>query len=635
MKRTHFPFARLSFIMYLLLCASELFCQPRFSAQGHRGKVTEILNVAGSPGIFWTAGEDGFLIRWENGIGEHFQLTENKIKKAAISGDGKRIALYESDGGVYHSVKIFDTASAKIRQSFLFKVPVLSLDFSKKGTYLVVTTNSADGLFVYSVSSGKPVSKIKKSSRVYSWAKVSASEKNIMLYSPDGTLSYHSLKNGSLLKEVQTEKNLESCALFSKNTCMAGIKDSAIYSVSAESGKTLKSIAAKSPLLLEGDDALLYFDGRDNLYSLYTIGLTERGLKGPLIFENIRAETGKGISAACITENRLILGSEDGKIFSAPLAKGSTQVCGLVNNESYERILDAASDGKNVFLLTKDFILRAEYGGRETRILKTGGSAWSRITYASGRLILMSENRRDGIQSISADGGDERFLWTPKSRVQKIRAAEHKGKSGFLEIESDSVNFYDFALSRLETLHSGSGIQDAVILGESGYLCVAKTASSKPASPLILVNLKTGETVPVKIEGDIAYSVDESGGYIFGVRLTRAGDGYSTGVFALGTKALTVKELLNSAKEKSDAFIMADFPRVLTNAGGKEIDVINVKNSHKYSLKAGASLPLSVHECGGRLAVLNEDSSITWYNTEQPIALADWYLNSSGEIIEF
>jgi len=152
---------------------------------------------------------------------------------------------------------------------------------------------------------------------------------------------------------------------------------------------------------------------------------------------------------------------------------------------------------------------------------------------------------------------------------------------------------------------------------------------------LVLVNLKTRETVPVKMDGDITVSLEESGGYLFGSRLISTKESYTTSAFCFGTKALTLKEFANSPKEESDAFVKPEFPLVFTNMGGKNVSVINAKNLKKYSLKNGASLAVDIIKCQGQLATLNEDSSLTWYNIEQPIPLADWYIDSKNQIVEF
>ncbi len=622
------------FFLFYVYCPVSIFAQPRFSSQGHKGKVTAVFaDTSSDTGAFWTAGQDGFLIRWDNGIGEHFQVTDKHIVSAVLSPAGNEIAFYETDGGVYYSVKLFDTKALKLKRSLIFDSPVLSVTYSAKGTYLIITTNTTNGIYFYTTSNGKQFKKIKNTNMLVSWAKTADSEKNVMLYSPDGTLAYYNLKNGSLLQKIQTESNLENPVLFARNYFIAGTKNNSVYIVSTSNGKKAKIVAAKSPLLFGGEDSLYYFDGSAELYSLYKISITDKGVIGPLIEKNVKSEASKIFSAGGKSGNCIFLASYDGKIYSTETEKSDLpRELNLVSSETYKNVKTISSDGESLFILTGQSVIKTSYES-EIPVTLPNTHSFTMMDYVFGKLVLRTDNRRDGVYLHDLASGEERLAFIPVSRVKKIRAAVWNGQEGFLEIENDRVNFWSLAAAKLSELYTGGGIQDAVILGNTLY--VGKTASTNPQSALVSVNLKTQETVAIKIEGDITYSLDADDDFIFGVALKTSGGSYTTSAFCMGSKALTVKELVNSAKEETNSFIKAKFPLAFTNVGGKEISIINVRNLKKYSLKRSASLPVAMTECGGRIALLNEDSSISWYNEEQPLPLADWYINSNGEIISF
>ena len=643
-----------AFFFAQFFASNPLFSQPRFSSQGHKGKVVAAFaDAAAKDFAFYTVGEDGFLIRWQNGIGERFQVSDKKISLACASPNGKEIAFYERDDAAYHSVKVWDAAAKKAKRSFLYKAEVTSLSYSAAGTYLIATTNERNGVWLYTASNGKPFTKIKDWGMTASWAKTSESEKNVMLYSAqEGLLAYFSLKTGKPLKTVSAEGGLQNPVLFAKNNFFAGTKDGAICVLHAESGAKVKTVLAKNPVFLEqsgqslaGADAaaaspLSYIDGAAGLFSVYKINVAENGIKGPLIFKNITTDAQPKFSAAFFAPaasgdgQKVILGAEDGNVFEADLAEnGLPAALALVSNQVYQKILAACSDGQNLYLLTESSIIKADYESKQTTAFPNS-RGWTKIDWAHGNLILRSENRAAGVRAMNPNSGEERLLFDTQSRVKKIREAEIKGKKGFLEIENSKVNFYSFGSGSLEELYMGSGIQDAAQV-DPNTLAVAKTASSNPPSPLVLVNIKTRETVPVKMEGDITVHLEESGGYLFGSRLTAAGGGYATSAFCMGTKALTVKELAESAKEEADAFVRAFFPLALTRVGSKDISVIDVKTLKKRTLKSGSSFAVDIFVCGGRLASITEDSSVTWHNVEQAIPLAEWYIDGKNQIVEF
>ena len=188
----------LTIVLGFFMTASAALAQPRFSSQGHKGKVAAaFLDSASKSQAFYTVGQDGFIIRWENGIGEHFQVSDKKIFLAAISPNAKEIAFYESDEASYHSVKIWDAAAKKTKRSFLYKNQITSLSYSAKGTCLIATANERNGVYFYTASNGKSFSKIKDYETTASWAKTSESEKNACPIAFSTTCGVNLEKSGS------------------------------------------------------------------------------------------------------------------------------------------------------------------------------------------------------------------------------------------------------------------------------------------------------------------------------------------------------------------------------------------------------------------------------------------------------
>lgn len=619
-----------------LLLGASLFSQPRFSSQGHKAMVVAAIPETNAKAdAFYTVGQDGFIIRWENGIGEHFQVSDKKIEIAAPAPSGKEIAFYERDESGYHSVKVWSCAAKKVIRSILLKAQVTSLAYSAKGTYIIATTSERNGAYFFLAASGKPFVKIKDWQMTPSWAKTSESEKNVMLYSSsEGCLAYFSLKTGKLLKKVATEAGLEKPVLFAKNALFAGVKNGSLYILNAENGAKVKTAAAKTAALFTNDDALYYIDGSQGLYACYKVFIDDNAIKGPLIYKNIKGEGNNQFSAAFLKDQNLYLGAKDGNVYSADAKENSLPSnLALISNEVYQKIHGICSDGQNVYILTNSSIIKTDYENKSP-IIFNNSHYWTIISCAHGRLILRSDNRLAGIYSMDAQSGEARLLFNSQNRIKRVREATVNGQKGFLEIENSKVNFYSFETGELSELYLGSGIQDAAAL-ENNTLAVAKTASSNPTSALVLVNIKTRETVPVKMDGDITVSIEESGGFLFGSRLISTSGGYTSSAFCFGTKALTLKEFASSAKEESESFVRPAFPLVFTNLGSKNVSVINAKSLKKYSLKSGSSLAVDIIKCQGQLATLNEDSSLTWYNVEQPIPLADWYIDSKNQIVEF
>ena len=99
-----------------LLLFTGAWAQSHMSTQSHQSSVTAA--VAALDGSFFSAGKDGFLIRWTpDGLGEHYQVTELDIPMIAIHPGGSDIAIYETDGFSVHRVSVWHWPSLQKRET--------------------------------------------------------------------------------------------------------------------------------------------------------------------------------------------------------------------------------------------------------------------------------------------------------------------------------------------------------------------------------------------------------------------------------------------------------------------------------------------------------------------------------------
>ena len=89
-------------------------------------------------------------------------------------------------------------------------------------------------------------------------------------------------------------------------------------------------------------------------------------------------------------------------------------------------------------------------------------------------------------------------------------------KEYIIEIESNSiVNLYDLENQTFKQVYSGAGIQDAILVN-NGLMYIAKSAATNPKTPILTVNIETGETVPLNVKGNVAYALSTDGTIIYG-----------------------------------------------------------------------------------------------------------------------
>ena len=112
-----------------------MFAQSHISTQSHSGSVSNVAYLEDSDGSVFSAGKDGFLIKWtEDGMGEHYQISELPIKMIARSPNGSEIAVYESDGASLNRVSVWNWKNFTRKYAFRFTDSLTSLSYSAKGT---------------------------------------------------------------------------------------------------------------------------------------------------------------------------------------------------------------------------------------------------------------------------------------------------------------------------------------------------------------------------------------------------------------------------------------------------------------------------------------------------------------------
>ena len=195
-------FLSLSFIFITVFSATA---QSHISTQAHQESISMLVSASTQTEFdssYYSIGKDGFLVKWtSDNQGEHYQITDLEIKMAAVSPNGKEIAVYETDGGSINRVSVWnwDTLSRKYARRFTDSIT--SISYSQKGTYIIVGTATVDGAVFLNAATGTVINKITDSTGIVNYAETSSSEKTAVMYSPAGNLSYYNLTTGKLKKK--------------------------------------------------------------------------------------------------------------------------------------------------------------------------------------------------------------------------------------------------------------------------------------------------------------------------------------------------------------------------------------------------------------------------------------------------
>lgn len=631
-------FRKIAAVVAAALLPACLAAQSHISTQSHQSAVTAVApaNAGGSAKTFFSAGDDGFIIKWtDDDQGEHYQISDLSIRLAAASPDGTTIAVYETDGGTINRVSVWNFKTLTRIYARRFADSVTSLSYSAAGTYLIAGTATVDGAVFMNASDGSISDKIKDPTGIISYASTSSSEKSLFTYSPAGFLSYFNMQTGKLKMKVSAEQSLSQVSAFNSFKYLCGVKDSAVYIVDALTGKTVASYAAARPVILADASAqtVCYIEsGARSTLTLKELVFPEGGGSPSVqIIKNFKWTAGDSVTCGAKEGNAILLGSASGSLFRSddtPSAE-QLQLYPLTQN-IYDKIYDMAPAGEDFLFLTKDAVYQSSYDSGTVN-KKAQNPGQTQVTaYTASSIILWSKGTRKPVQMLDLDTKELTDLFTPASVLQSVRISGDM----ILEMESNAtVNCYHFDTKKLEELYTGTGLQDAAIIGD--YMYIAKSSATNPDTPLLKVNTATKETVPVPFDSNVMFSLCSTDSVLYGISVASGDDGKKTTLFTYDPADGRIQNLLNLSDEDTDAFTFLHGDSIYTNIGRDRVFSYDTGSHGTQYYNRSASLPLKVCQNSTRLVVLNRDGSISWYTAGSAQVLADWYLTRDGAWFEF
>ena len=637
---------KISFVfIYLFMSALFLFADSHISTQSHQAQVTAVRSVpykTGSDFEYFTAGDDGFLIKWnENNEGEHYQISDVGIKMIAVSPNGNLIAVYESDGGSVNKVSVWDWRTLTRKKFWRYTDSITSLEFSSKGTYLIVGTASVDGVEFYNTTNWSKINKIKANTGIVNYIHTSDTEKTVVFYSPAGNLSYYNMQTGQLKEKFPITQGLSQTLLYNDNKFLAGIKDNTIYIINAYKGTSVTTIKSQNPIILSTyKDTNLYYleyDGKNN-YDLKMLESMDNGkVSNPRVVKSFRGPRGNAaINNGIKNYTEILLGSKTGSVYKMDTDPSitTTNMTEITQN-TYSKIYDMCQAPTDFYFLTDKAIFKSSYDSGIVNKLTTSEGQTSIINYDDNNVILWSEATREKVELVNLNTKARTTLFTPTGSIQTLRLGKIGEKAYLIEIESGSlINLYDFTNKTFKEVYSGTGIQDAVLC-DDGKLYIAKSAASNPQVPLISVNPDTYETVPLSVKGNVSFGLSTDGHIIYGIVLQSNDNVQETYVYSFNTATGKPTNLLKFAEEDAEAFTYIYGNILYTNIGKNKLYYYNMTTKKNSSYNRSASIPKSVAQNGSRVVILNDNGSISWCSQNNASLIADWYLTTDEQWYEF
>lgn len=618
----------------ILTTITILFADVLVSKQPHEGAVT---SLATNSNTLFSAGEDGYIIGWNSETGGHYQISDYKIKFLATSPNGTDIAVYETDGYSVNRISVWNWKTQTRKFAKRITSNVTSLNYSEKGSYLMIGTTSVYGILFLNSSNGTIVNKVDDSAGLVSMSLSSASENSSIMYSELGYLIYTNLRTGKKKTSFKVEPNLNQALCYYNDRFFAGVKDRSIYVTQATTGISAGKIIAKNPIICANrtDQDLYFVEQSDRLIELKLIETDNyKVIETPLLVKSFKLNTNTKITSLIKYNNNLIAGCENGTLYSIPLVPSTqtTEITPFTEN-MYGKISDIAVIDNQFYFLTNDSLFMSSYSDNAIYSI-TKNENYTNITPCDNSVILWSKGTTKQVVQTSLDGKTKTQLFTPTSPIMTLRKFENL----LVIVESSTtVKTYNLEDKTSNTVYVGTGIQDALFY-TSEDLYIAKTATSYPKSSLLHVNAKTKETVALSVSTDVVFSLSQNtvkDGPFYGVSVETDNTSKETSIFAYYPATDKFVPKLKLSDEDTNAFSYLLNKTIYTNIGNNKVYSFNLSSNKQVVLSRFASLPTKICGNNSNLLVLNKDGSISWYNAITKKLLKNWYVTLDQKWIEY
>lgn len=635
---------KFAFLAFSIFCLGfSLYAQAHISTQAHSGTVSNVAYLENSDGSVFSSGNDGFLIKWtEDGMGEHYQISDLPIKMIARSPNGYEIAVYESDGASLNRVSVWNWKTFTRKFAFRFTDSLTSLAYSAKGTYIICGTASVSGAFFLNPQNGSIIkNKIKGNTGVVNYIQTSSSEKSMITYSPKGTITYYTLQNGEQKAKINTEYDLTQFCMFNNSVFCAGVRSNALYIIQAVNGSTIASYNVNNPILIGSNSVkdLYYITNENRQFKIFKVANDRnKAVIAPELQRTFSGlKNGESVVYASLAGEEIYAGTNLGNIYKFDYAKSErVDVQQSLTEKMYDKIYDVAVVGNDFYFLTPTSLFLSSYESANVD-RKAGNSGYTNLIPYGDNIILWSKDSKKSVVLLELGSGRISQLFAPEGTVQILKLYENS----LIDVESNSsVNIFDIQTLKKRQLYKGTSIQDALLYNEND-LYVAKSSGSSPNVPLLYVNVNTQETVPLTMKGNVAYSLaydyTKANSEIYGITIytNTSTKRLTTSVFAYKPKTKSSRYLLSITDEDSEAFTSLSNTMLFTNIGKSQIRSYNFSSRRDFLYRRSASMPIKTVANQNKVVVLNRDGSISWYNPSQNSVLADWYLTVDGSWFEF
>lgn len=581
------------------------------------GGVTAIADSAATRSFF-AAGEDGFITRYLYGTmsPETWQVSTLPVKQMAVHPKKTMLALYETDGFSVHKISLWDWQEKKQIYTKRFTSSVVSLSWSAQGTYLFIGTTSIEGITILDIKGN--IKKIyPRPPGIVRLAATGPSEKSIVTYGETGRLVYADIAKRSILAQYDTEDRLENPELIRNYTLINGYKNGNVITVKAASGEVVESYPARSALFAgKITDSLPVWIEKGEAGQ--TWHLCQGTKKSPAFTLPYPA----AITAARHVDAAIVIGTDDGRLYR--LTQAADAAIGLreLNPGNASTLCDIDVKDSSVYLFSGTTLYLSSSPSEPPEPVIQNITAERCTVYGNG--FLFWSNTKVAPLYYAEEGQSPAAIYRPREPLNSVSVY---GDTVAAVQRFSGLVLLDGKTGKQLFTYQAAGLQDAVQVDDTSVL-LTKSTGGIIRQPVLLINVKTGETSPLNIEGDLAFSLraNEKRPQNFACFRLKTEDSEQTDLVLIKLNSAqpassTFTTALSYNDEDLHASLYDDGQAVLTNLGKNHLVYYDKSRRSIKQLPRDYALPRKAVMTDLYIISLNYDGSLSWFSRRnlQPV----------------
>jgi hypothetical protein len=655
---------------------------------GHRGKVNSIYYDGR-----WllSAGEDGFLGIWdpvERRALMRFQLSGLPILSIARRPGKSQIACLEDDGLGGRRISVWDYQSLENLFTLRFQDPLQNIGYSAGGSYLTISQSGRTGVVLADPETGELLLDSRNMPEDFpsssAFAAIGRTERAMLVYSPQGTLSYWELQGNRDLRllralddygfplNFEVPEELISPLLFGNNGFLAGFDGGGLVVLQADTGLELDrdpslsrgklaawgeefyclAVSADSPGRGRAGNGA--FTGREGIYRF---GLDDLGNLVRRGFYPFPANTvPSALALVPQGENSpplLVIGTQEGELLPVNPASPYSAAAPLrVKKQTPLREI-AAGREKIAFLAGEralGFIPRDFHELKNASFLPLeNDGGYTRLSVVEdGPAFLFPEER---------EGADRFILWQDRSplpypalrspetgvilplpgssgpgmspaRTFPLRSVSALGGQGLFLDMGGNVSVVSLADGETQYTESSAGSMDAAFIDQNSIIL----GKGSPGDPFLMIDIRTRETVPIPYPAAVGFQVYRGpSGRIYGAAVEETPAGLRTSIIRINPQEPANPERLAEYLGEDTDLSFAEADGFMASTLG------NIYWPWGISLERGSAIPLQITGGDRYFTVLDTEGGISWYDPRTGEILAlfrlyedEWTLSIAG-----